>query len=104
MNFYTLLQMNFRLQIRRTACFSVKQTYKYYVSEHYPSSCLFFKTQRFRDWILSPSSGKTYSFGPVDRASPYLRSGRWIMSRCIIFLLMCHRRKRLDLLKQISEY
>jgi hypothetical protein len=39
--------------------------YKYYVSGHYPSSCLylktryclFFKTQRFGDRILSPSSG-----------------------------------------------
>jgi hypothetical protein len=28
------------------------------------SSCLFFKTQRFGDWILSPFSGKTYSGGP----------------------------------------
>jgi hypothetical protein len=26
-------------------------------------SCLFSKTQRFVDWILSPSSGKTYSVG-----------------------------------------
>jgi hypothetical protein len=24
----------------------------------------FFKTQRFGDWILSPSSGKTHSAGP----------------------------------------
>jgi hypothetical protein len=49
--------------------FSTEQTYrsddfyKYYVSGHYPSSylylktpsCLFFKTQSFGDWILSPS-------------------------------------------------
>jgi hypothetical protein len=28
-----------------------------------------FKTQRFRDWILSPSSGGTYSFGPNYRAT-----------------------------------
>jgi hypothetical protein len=35
----------------------------YYISGHYPSSCLYFKTQRFGDWILSPSSGKTYSVG-----------------------------------------
>jgi hypothetical protein len=28
------------------------------------SSCLFFKIQRFGDWILSSYSGKTYSFGP----------------------------------------
>jgi hypothetical protein len=27
-------------------------------------SCLCFKTQRFGDGILSPSSGKTYSIGP----------------------------------------
>jgi hypothetical protein len=27
------------------------------------SSCLFSKTQRFADWILSPSSRKTYSVG-----------------------------------------
>jgi hypothetical protein len=26
-------------------------------------SCLSFKTQRFGDWILSPSSSKTYSVG-----------------------------------------
>jgi hypothetical protein len=46
--------------------------YRYYVSEHYPSSCLYlkttsclcFKTQRFGDWILPPSSCKTYSAGP----------------------------------------
>jgi hypothetical protein len=46
--------------------------YNYYVFGHYPSSCLyletpsclFFETQRFGDWILSPSSGKTYSVGP----------------------------------------
>jgi hypothetical protein len=38
--------------------------YKYYVFGHYPSSCPFLKkTQRFGDWILSPSSGKTYSVG-----------------------------------------
>jgi hypothetical protein len=38
--------------------------YKYYVSGHYPSSCLYLKTQTFGDWILSASSGKTYSVGP----------------------------------------
>jgi hypothetical protein len=27
-------------------------------------SCLYYKTQRFRDWILSPSSGKALSIGP----------------------------------------
>jgi hypothetical protein len=43
-----------------------------YGSGNYPSSCLylktlsclFFKTQRFGDWILSPSSDKTYSVEP----------------------------------------
>jgi hypothetical protein len=38
--------------------------YNYHSSGHYPSSCLLFKTQHFRDWILSPSSGGTYSVGP----------------------------------------
>jgi hypothetical protein len=46
--------------------------YKYYVSGHYPLSylylkippCLYYKTHRFIDWILSPSSGKTYIIGP----------------------------------------
>jgi hypothetical protein len=46
--------------------------YKYYVFGHYPlsylylemPSFLFFKTQRFGDWILSPSSGEIYSVGP----------------------------------------
>jgi hypothetical protein len=45
--------------------------YNYYVLGHYPSShplskmlsCLYLKTQYFGDWILSPSSGKTYSVG-----------------------------------------
>jgi hypothetical protein len=27
-------------------------------------SCLYFKTQHFRDWILPLPSGKTYSLGP----------------------------------------
>jgi hypothetical protein len=27
-------------------------------------SCFYLKTQCFGDWILSPSSGKTYSVGP----------------------------------------
>jgi hypothetical protein len=41
------------------------------------STVLFlFKTQRFGDWIVSPSSGGTY---PV-------RSNRWIMSRNTIFV------------------
>jgi hypothetical protein len=31
-------------------------------------------TQRFGDYILSPFSGETYS-GPIDRASPYFRTG-----------------------------
>jgi hypothetical protein len=47
---------------------------KYYVLGPYPSSCLyletssclFFRTQHFGDWILSPSSGNTYSVGPVS--------------------------------------
>jgi hypothetical protein len=51
---------------------STSGKYKYYVSGHYPSSCLYlktscclhYKTQRFRDWILPLSSGKTYSVGP----------------------------------------
>jgi hypothetical protein len=44
------------------------------------SSCLHLKTQRFGDWILSSSSGKTDS-GPIDRTSPYLETpvslSRW---------------------------
>jgi hypothetical protein len=46
--------------------------FKYYVSGRYPpffflsktSFCLYFKTQRFGDWILSPSLSETYSVGP----------------------------------------
>jgi hypothetical protein len=36
---------------------------KYYTSGHYSSSCFYLK-QRFGDWILHPSSGKTNSVGP----------------------------------------
>jgi hypothetical protein len=32
------------------------------------------KTQRFGDWILSPSSGGTYQLGSIDRANPYLQT------------------------------
>jgi hypothetical protein len=64
-------------------CFNSKLRYKYYVSGHYPSSCIYLKhrpiyisKQRFEDWILSPSSGKTYShLGPNDRPTPYLLTG-----------------------------
>jgi hypothetical protein len=38
--------------------------HNHYVSGHYPSSCFYLKLQRFGDWILSSSSGKTYSVGP----------------------------------------
>jgi hypothetical protein len=78
---------------------------------HYPSSCLylktpscfFFKTERFGDRILSPSSGKTYSqLSPIDRGSSYLRTkitrknaegnlyfsktGNWI--QCVVFRII----------------
>jgi hypothetical protein len=49
-------------------------SYNYHYSGHYPSSCLVFKTRRFGDWILSPSSGGTYSNGKIERANYYLRS------------------------------
>jgi hypothetical protein len=41
-----------------------QRLYKYYVSGHYPPSCFYSKARRFGDWILSPSSGETYSVGP----------------------------------------
>jgi hypothetical protein len=73
---FTRLEQNYGL-------YTNYEKYKYYVFGHYPSSCLylktpsclFFKTQRFGDWILSPSSGKTYSDGPNDKVNPYPRSG-----------------------------
>jgi hypothetical protein len=34
----------------------------------------YLKTQRFGDWILLPSSGKTYSVGPIDRAGMEISS------------------------------
>jgi hypothetical protein len=37
---------------------------KYYVSGYYPSFCLCLNIVLFIDWILSPSSGKTYSVEP----------------------------------------
>jgi hypothetical protein len=36
----------------------------YCVSGHYPSSCFYLKQYCFRNRILSPSSGTTYSAGP----------------------------------------
>jgi hypothetical protein len=40
----------------------------YHNSGHYSSSCLLFKTQRFGDWIPSPSSGGSYSDGPNSKS------------------------------------
>jgi hypothetical protein len=69
--------------------------YKYYVFGYYPSSCPFKKTQRFGDWILSPSSGKTYS-GPEIGASSiywiqlsrfYLRTETESSLRNVVFFL-----------------
>jgi hypothetical protein len=37
--------------------------YNCHNSGYYPSSCFSFKTRRFGDWILFPSSGGTYSIG-----------------------------------------
>jgi hypothetical protein len=50
-----------RFKILRSSTFSIVS------SLSKMSSCLCFKTRRFRDWILSPSSGKTYSVGSGDR-------------------------------------
>jgi hypothetical protein len=46
-----------------------------FLSKNTPS-CFFVKTQLFGDWILSPSSGKTYTVNPINRASPYLRAAQ----------------------------
>jgi hypothetical protein len=41
-------------------------------SEHYLSSCIYFK-QGFGDWAVPMSSGKKPNqLGPINRASPYL--------------------------------
>jgi hypothetical protein len=44
----------------------VTMVYRYncHSSGHSPLSCLLFKTQSFGYWILSPSTGGTYSVGP----------------------------------------
>jgi hypothetical protein len=106
------------------------------VFRHKSSSCLylktlsrlFFKTQRFGDWILSPSSSKPHSVGPYLRKQGLALSigpnwvglpedgdriqfpkrcvfknkqdgvfRFWIMSRNIMFVLVYHRHKLLDL-------
>jgi hypothetical protein len=36
-----------------------------------PGFCL---KQRFGDWILSPSSGETYTFGQIDGANSYVQN------------------------------
>jgi hypothetical protein len=47
--------------------------HNYHNSRHYPSFCILFKTQRFGDRILSPSSSGTYSVG-------HIRSETWTSS------------------------
>jgi hypothetical protein len=81
-----------------------KLKYQYYVSGHYPSSCLYLKTVLF---IFSKHNVSETGFylrlqvkptqlGPINRASPYLRTRRWIMSKNIILGLMYHRHKLLE--------
>jgi hypothetical protein len=47
--------------------------YKYYVSGHYPSSC-FYLNQSFGTGFCLHLKVKRIELGPVDRASPYLRT------------------------------
>jgi hypothetical protein len=59
---------------------------------------VFYLKQRFRDWILSSSSGGTYR-GTIDIASLCLRkTGRWKLSRIAIVILLYHRHKPTDLI------
>jgi hypothetical protein len=45
-------------------------------------SCLYFKTQRFGDWIRSPSSGKTHSVGSNRQSSIKCSSiGKFVFPR-----------------------
>jgi hypothetical protein len=73
--------------------------YEYHNPEHYPLSYLLFRTWRFGDWILSPSSGRTSSVEQKDRATLYPRTrspkrhvpkkiGRWIISSIVIAILI----------------
>jgi hypothetical protein len=58
--------------------------YNYHNSGHYRSPCLLFKTYRFEGWILSPSSDGTYSVGPKELVSDWMRSPsvfRWNIFR-----------------------
>jgi hypothetical protein len=43
-----------------------------FFSGHYPFSCSY-KTQCYGDWILSPSSGGTYTMNQIGSANSYLR-------------------------------
>jgi hypothetical protein len=61
---YLLRHVLFWRSIHADLHLKQRNFHKYYVVGYYPPSCLFFKKQRFGDWILSPSSGKTYSDGP----------------------------------------
>jgi hypothetical protein len=45
--------------------------------EYDPLSCLLFKIRRFGDWILSPSSGGTYSVGPNRWSQPLSPSAEY---------------------------
>jgi hypothetical protein len=84
--------------------------YKYYVSGHYPPSYLYFKTHSFGDWILSPEIGtssidwgqltkfhlkmetesslRNVVFLKINRTVFQIKTGGWIMSRNIIFVMI----------------
>jgi hypothetical protein len=85
----------------------MERGYKYYVFGRYPSSCLYLKTVLFifKHNVLETGfclrlQVKPTQLSPIDRACPYLRTRRWIMSRNIILVLMYHRHKLLDLMEK----
>jgi hypothetical protein len=65
-----------KAKVRNALFWSHNMKYNYHIFGSYPSSCLLFKTRRFGDRILSPSSGGTYSIGRIDRTTPRLRRRR----------------------------
>jgi hypothetical protein len=60
---------------------------------HYPSSIFYYNTQRFGDWNLCPSSGKTHQTPVSETVCVLIKNRRWIMSNKFVILTTYHRHK-----------
>jgi hypothetical protein len=73
------------------------------VSLHIIHCCFYLKHNVSEAGFCLRLQIKHTPLGPIDRDSPYLRTGWWIMSRNVIFILMYRSHKLLHLIVYLSK-